>query len=196
VTDDQQWQVASEIEQSHPHWVVMWGCYSRLFWAFPHFQVPKGTIVSAPDRERLLADMHSVEAEMSANSRVPIYSSPMPAARLPRRPSRGQLQRGILAEGPPPAGASRPESMDSPLLVPSPRAPGRSVPGAAPPGMLWTPQAELGPARSNYDPYVSDPYVSDPYVSDPYVSDPYVSDPYDSDPYDSDPYDPDVSGQD
>jgi hypothetical protein len=27
MTDDQERQVAAEIEQSHPHWVVLWGCY-------------------------------------------------------------------------------------------------------------------------------------------------------------------------
>jgi hypothetical protein len=66
MTDDQERQVAAEIEQSHPHWVVLWGYYSRLFWAFPYFQAPQGTIVSAPDRDRLLADMHSIELKVSA----------------------------------------------------------------------------------------------------------------------------------
>jgi hypothetical protein len=65
MTDDQERQVAAEIEQSHPHWAVMWGCYSRRFWAFPYFQAPQGTIVSAPDRDRLLADMRSIELKVS-----------------------------------------------------------------------------------------------------------------------------------
>jgi hypothetical protein len=65
VIDDEQWQVASEIEQSHPSWLVMWGCYSRMFWAFPLFTVPPGTIVSAPGPDRLLADMEDVENEQS-----------------------------------------------------------------------------------------------------------------------------------
>jgi hypothetical protein len=65
MTDDRERQVAAEIEQSHPHWAVIWGCYSRRFWAFPYFQAPQGTIVSAPDRDRLLADMHSIELKVS-----------------------------------------------------------------------------------------------------------------------------------
>ena len=65
MTDDQERRVAAEIEQSHPHWAVMWGCHSRRFWAFPYFQAPQGTIVSAPDRDRLLADMHSIELKVS-----------------------------------------------------------------------------------------------------------------------------------
>jgi hypothetical protein len=99
VTDDQEWQIAFEIDQSHPHWLVMWGCYSRLFWAFPIFQAPKGTIVSAPNPEMLLAGMRGVEVEMSASQRVPRYSSPTSAAPLPRRLSRGQMERGAMAEG-------------------------------------------------------------------------------------------------
>jgi|ERR1035437_816236 hypothetical protein len=87
MTDDQERQVAAEIEQSHPHWVVLWGCYSRLFWAFPYLQVPQGTIVSAPDRDRLLADMHSIEFEVSAGrtGRVkligPSMAGPLPSER-------------------------------------------------------------------------------------------------------------------
>jgi hypothetical protein len=65
MTDDQERQVAAEIEQSHPNWAVMWGCYSRRFWAFPYFQASPGTLVSAPDRDRLLADMHSIEHAVS-----------------------------------------------------------------------------------------------------------------------------------
>ena len=68
MTDDQKRQVAAEIGQSHPHWVVLWGYYSRLFWAFPYFQAPQGTIVSAPDRNGLLADMHSIELKVSAGT--------------------------------------------------------------------------------------------------------------------------------
>jgi hypothetical protein len=110
MTDDQERQAAAEIEQSHPHWTVMWGCYSRLFWAFPQFQAPKGTIVSAADRERLLTEMHSVEAEVSARLRVPMYSSPVPATQLPGGPSRGQVERGGLFVAPPVAGSPAPAS--------------------------------------------------------------------------------------
>lgn len=68
--DEQEWRSAAEIEQSHPGWIVIWGCYSQLFWAFPRFQVPRGTIVSAPEQSQLLADMHRVEVEASARALV------------------------------------------------------------------------------------------------------------------------------
>ncbi len=174
MTDDQGRQVATEIEQSHPHWVVMWGCYSRLFWAFPQFQAPKGTIVSAPSRERLLADMHSVEVEVSANPREPMYSSPVLATQLPRQLSREQVERGTLSRAAPlagsPAAASRREWTSSPPPVSRPPAPGPSVPGATAPAVSWAPHAQDQSSTRDYDPYVSAPHDFDPYESDPYAS--------------------------
>ena len=171
--DDLEKQAAADIEQGHLRWMVMWGCYSRLFWAFPRFLVPKGTIISAPDREHLLVGMHSVEAEASADSRVPAYEPPRPAARLPvrltsaqptpLRPTPGQAQRGALPVATAPVDASG-----------------------------WQAQS----ARANYDPNVSEPYVYDPNVSEPYVSEPYGSGPYGSGPYGSDPDDSDRYGSD
>jgi hypothetical protein len=61
--DDQDRQNAARIERSRPHWMVMWGCYSRLYWAFPRFPVPKGTIASAGDQDGLLVELDSIEAE-------------------------------------------------------------------------------------------------------------------------------------
>jgi hypothetical protein len=122
MTDDHEWHTASEIEESHPHWLVMWGSHSRLFWAFPRFGAPRGTVVSARDRERLLADMRDVEAEVNAPP-VPVYTAPTPPARLPRQlgpypvphkpaaavqprqqPAAGQPQRSTLAAETQPGG--------------------------------------------------------------------------------------------
>jgi hypothetical protein len=179
MTDDQERQVAAEVEQSHPHWVVLWGCYSRLFWAFPQFQAPKGTIVSAPSHKRLLADMHSVEVEVSANPREPMYSSPVPATPLPHRLSRGQVERGTMSRAAPlagsPAAASRRERKSSPPPVQRPPATPSSLPRATAATVSWTPHAEDQSSTRNYDPYVPGPYESDPYESHPYESDPYTS---------------------
>ncbi len=200
MTDDQKRRVAAEIELSHPNWVVLWGCYTRLFWAFPHFLAPQGTIVSAPGPDRLLADMHSVELEMRASQQLEMrvsqpeaaYNSPPSPAQLPRRLSRGQAQRGALPRVAPAtdalAVASRQEQMSGPPLVPMPRVPAPSVRGAATDAMPWPPRAGGQPATRNYDPYAADPYELDPYAADRYDADPYSSDPYSSDPYDSDPH--------
>jgi len=84
--DGQERRSAAEIEQSHPGWVVIWGCYSRLFWAFPRFQVPEGTIVSAPRSSHVLADMHRVEVEAGVSA--PVASRPTPpSVPSPRGPA-------------------------------------------------------------------------------------------------------------
>jgi hypothetical protein len=107
MTDDQERRVAAEIEQSHPHWAVMWGCHSRRFWAFPYFQAPQGTIVSAPDRDGLLADMRSIELEVSIRR----------AGRVPLIGPAGFLTHGLLlsADDPGAASPSVPSASDRPL---------------------------------------------------------------------------------
>lgn len=55
-------EAVAEIGREHPRWLVLWGLYSREFWAFPRLPVERGTIVHAPDPERLLTGMTQVEA--------------------------------------------------------------------------------------------------------------------------------------
>ena len=85
ITDDQQWQLASEIENRHPAWLVTWGCYTRLFWAYPLFDVPQGTILSAPGPKRLVADMQTVEAEQRGTRLGTLNGGHVPADGLPCR---------------------------------------------------------------------------------------------------------------
>jgi len=187
MTDDQERQAAAEIEQSHPHWVVMWGCYSRLFWAFPHFQAPRGTIVSAPSGERLVVGMHDLEAEMRpGNLRVPAYDAPQRAAQLPRRLSREEVERRTFATAAAqtgsPAAASAPERQGVPVPARYPPGTPSSVQWAAAPTPAWVPRPQDQPLALGCDPYAVDPYRPDPYGSDPYGSDSHESDKYESDP--------------
>jgi hypothetical protein len=138
MTEDQQRRVASEVEQSHPRWIVMWGAYSHMFWAFPRFDVPKGTIVSAPDPGRLTADMQRVEDEARVGLPVPAYQAPTLTAPLPKRhphtgPAPGQVQRGAFP-----------------------------VPAARTGAVGWMAQT----ARMRHDPYVGGPDQPDPYGFD------------------------------
>jgi hypothetical protein len=164
VTDDEQRQIASEIEQNRPSWLVMWGCYSRLFWAFPRFSVPRGTIVGASSRDQLLVDMDSVEAEQSAAPRKPAYAAPTASA-LPRRSSRLRVRVDS------PTGAS-PGALRAPRAMPPPAS--RS----------YEPYV---PDRDGRDagPHGSEPYEADPPDLDPYD---YAEDPYGVYPYEDDPY--------
>ncbi|MGH7869693.1 MAG: hypothetical protein ACREP9_19215 [Candidatus Dormibacteraceae bacterium] len=60
-TDEQSYETAQKIEQAHPHWMVVWGLYSREYWAFPLLDVPRGTIVHATDPDMLVAAIEDVE---------------------------------------------------------------------------------------------------------------------------------------
>jgi hypothetical protein len=185
VTDGQGRQIAREIEQNHPSWLVMWGCYSRLFWAFPRFNVPRGTIVSAPEPDRLFAEMQSVEDEHSA--REPVYAAPTPVTALPRRLSRGQIGGNSLTGAPSPSDTTLPQGgrYPSPLPVPSPRGQAVSTPRAAGPGTPWASQAKPQPAT--YDPDL--PERDDdagPYDPEAYEPDRYGVDRDDSHPYEAD----------
>ena len=85
MVDDWERRTAAQIERSHPHWMVVWGCYSRMYWAFPRFPVPKGTIARSGDPERLLAEVDWIEAEAG-----------MPSAGW--RPIPGGMPEGLAAD--------------------------------------------------------------------------------------------------
>ena len=48
-------QMACRLQGAHPGWLVLWGTYSREFWAYPCLPVPAGTILHAPDADTLTA---------------------------------------------------------------------------------------------------------------------------------------------
>ena len=60
-TDELNYDTARQIEKGHPYWMVVWGLYSRQYWAFPLLPVPRGTIVHAADPVMLVAAIEEVE---------------------------------------------------------------------------------------------------------------------------------------
>ena len=60
-TDESNYGTARQIENGHPHWMVVWGLYSRQYWAFPLLPVPPGTIVHAADPVMLVTAIEEVE---------------------------------------------------------------------------------------------------------------------------------------
>jgi hypothetical protein len=60
--DEQSRQIAAQVERDFPRWMVMWGVYSREFWAFARFEVPQGVIVHAPGPDELARQMRDIEA--------------------------------------------------------------------------------------------------------------------------------------
>ena len=63
--DPDEHDTAVRIGEANPQWHVMWGSWSRRFWAYPHFAAPRGTLVSSPDPGELIARMRSAEVEAS-----------------------------------------------------------------------------------------------------------------------------------
>jgi hypothetical protein len=82
MNDDWERQTAADIERSHPHWLVIWGRYSRLFWGFPRFWAPQGTIISAADPQSLLTEARQVEVNAEQEQPGPAWAIP---AASPRR---------------------------------------------------------------------------------------------------------------
>jgi hypothetical protein len=52
---------AERINRSRPQWLVLWGCYSRLYWAFPLFEMQPHMIVHAAYPDALTARMDEAE---------------------------------------------------------------------------------------------------------------------------------------
>lgn len=61
IKDDSMRAVAERIMEIFPHWLVMWGHYSREFWAYPCFRAPAGTVLHATDPNTLAGMMHRLQ---------------------------------------------------------------------------------------------------------------------------------------
>jgi hypothetical protein len=112
---DRQRAEAAEIERDHPDWLVMWGCYSRMFWAFPRFPVPRGEMASAPTGAEVLNQMLELQAEFLHAPPVPVPRTPLPP--LPLRRSLARRRRPEPWEMPVAAASS---GTASPLLAAPP----------------------------------------------------------------------------
>jgi hypothetical protein len=54
-------ETARRIAGAHPRWLIIWGPYSRRYWAHPCLPVPAGTLVHASDPGTLVAGIRAVE---------------------------------------------------------------------------------------------------------------------------------------
>jgi len=60
---DVQRRIAAQVERDHPRWMIVWGSYSREFWAYPKFNVPPGTILHSGDPNVVAVQMRQVELQ-------------------------------------------------------------------------------------------------------------------------------------
>ena len=61
--DTHEHQVAGRLSERCPDWLVMWGTWSRRFWAYPLFRAPRGTIINAATASDLLTLMSRAELD-------------------------------------------------------------------------------------------------------------------------------------
>lgn len=60
---------AAQLQHDHAHWLVLWGCYTHSYIAFPLFHAPRGTILTASAPGEMITKMR--EHERTAAARVP-----------------------------------------------------------------------------------------------------------------------------
>jgi hypothetical protein len=65
---------AAQLQRDHKHWLVLWGCYTHSYVAFPLFHAPRGTILIASAPGEMVTKMR--REERSAGVQVP---APVPA---------------------------------------------------------------------------------------------------------------------
>jgi hypothetical protein len=81
--DDQEHRAAARMERDYPGWAVLWGTHTRLFWAFPRFHAPPGTVITAPGTAELTTRMR--HAELAARAHMPArHKRPAPPASQPQ----------------------------------------------------------------------------------------------------------------
>ncbi len=65
--DEHEQRAAARIERDHPQLLILWGTHTRLFWAFPRFHAPAGTVIAAPDTAGLTSRMQHTELTTRAH---------------------------------------------------------------------------------------------------------------------------------
>lgn len=63
LSDDEGWAIAKDIRKQLPGWLVIFGCYSRQFVAFPLFEVDRQTILTARYPDALIDRMVRAEQQ-------------------------------------------------------------------------------------------------------------------------------------
>jgi hypothetical protein len=60
--------IARGIEEKLPDWLVLWGVYTRQFIAFPLFDAPRGTILTANYPDALVDRIRDAERRLGRSS--------------------------------------------------------------------------------------------------------------------------------
>lgn len=60
---------AVRLGEVFPHWLIIWGTWSRRYWAYPRFRASRGTILNAADPGDLATQMRQVQAAVTSQGR-------------------------------------------------------------------------------------------------------------------------------
>ncbi len=67
--NDEPREIARQLEEESPNWLVLWGTYSHQFVAFPRFDAPRGTIVTVIYPYALFGRTQEVERRLHISVR-------------------------------------------------------------------------------------------------------------------------------
>jgi hypothetical protein len=79
--------MAGRIGRDFPQWLVIWGTYSRVYWAYPTFPVPRGTLVHSSDPGELARQMREIQLSGGQPSKPRPSNLPGPAIQPPASPA-------------------------------------------------------------------------------------------------------------
>lgn len=65
--DDECREIAHQIEEKSPGWLVVWGVYTRQFVAFPLFDAPRGTILTARYPDALVGRLRKTQQSLCSS---------------------------------------------------------------------------------------------------------------------------------
>jgi hypothetical protein len=83
--DQLQRMTAHRLRRDNSGWFVLWGCHSRMFWAFPLIDVAAGTLLADPDPAELAKQMREAEQAAAAHPRPRFTGSSSPVRQPPSR---------------------------------------------------------------------------------------------------------------
>lgn len=69
--EEEQWhrRIAAELDQRHGNWMILWGCQSRMFWAFALIDLGRGVYFGEEDPAELERRIGRAETTRRVRSR-------------------------------------------------------------------------------------------------------------------------------
>lgn len=120
---------AAQLQHDHRNWLVLWGCYTHVYIAFPLFRAPRGTVLTATVPADLAVKMRRQERFAG------VHSPPPEARETPGAPAApGGGAPGVGAPlWPPTAAPAAPGNRDQPAVQGWYAAPDAGDPPPPPP---------------------------------------------------------------